>query len=121
VVAVTLAGQRLLVSAGPTGGLDALAARGAGPGWRPPTPAAAEALAGGLGGLVLDGANLVKAVKALRPEAFGSGPDAVVARSLAEKLTAPGAGGTVSLRADLPAGALRLALEVELAPPEPAR
>jgi hypothetical protein len=120
-VAVALAGQRLLVAAGPAGRIEPLVARGAGLGWKAPTPAAAEALAGGLGGLVLDGANLVKAVKALPPEAFGSGPDAVVARSLAEKLTAPGTGGTVSLRADLPAGALRLTVEVELAPPEPAR
>jgi hypothetical protein len=115
-VAVALAGPRLVVAAGPAGGLDALVARGAGQGWRPPTPAAAEALAGGLGGLVLDGDNLTKAVRALPPEAFGTGPDGVVARSLAEKLTAPGVGGTLSLRADLPPGALRLALDVELPP-----
>lgn len=120
-VEVTLAGPRLLLTAGPAGGLDALVARGAGQGWKPPTPAAAAALAGGLGGLVIDGDRLVSGVKALPPEAFGTGPDAVVARSLAEKLTAPGGGGTASLRADLPAGALRLSLDLELPPPETAR
>ncbi len=116
-VAWTLSGPRLLVAAGPAGGLEDLLARASGTAWKAPTPAAAEALAGGLGGAVLDGANLVKAVKALPPEAFGAGPDAVVLRSLAEKVTLPGGGGTVSLRADLPAGALRLTLDVELPPP----
>jgi hypothetical protein len=38
-----------------------------------------------------------------------------VARSLAQKLAAlPGPGAALSLRADLPEGALRLALELEL-------
>jgi hypothetical protein len=116
-VAFTVSGQRLLVAAGPAGGLEALMARTAAQGWKAPSPAAAAALEGGLGGAVLDGDRLVKAVKALPPEAYGGGPDAVVARSLAERLAAPGAAVTASLRADLPAGALRLALDLELAAP----
>jgi len=119
-VAWALAGERLLLSAGPPGGLDALLARGAvgGDAWRPPNPAAAEALSGGLGGLVLDGPGLARAVLALPPSAFGGGPDAVVTRSLVEKVVQPGGQAlTASLRADLPAGALRLVLEVALAGP----
>jgi hypothetical protein len=119
-VAWTLAGRTLALSAGPKGGLDALAARaaGQGKGFAAPTPTAAQALAGGLGGAVLDGRNLVKALKALPPEAYGSGPDAVVTRALVEKLAEPaGRAGTLSLQADLPAGALRAAFVVELAEP----
>ncbi|MBK9516396.1 MAG: hypothetical protein IPO09_03385 [Anaeromyxobacter sp.] len=120
-VAWALRGETLAVTAGAGGGLDALLARVAGgPGFAAPSPAGAAALAGGLGGAVLHGANLVKAIRALPPEAYGSGPDAVVTRSLAEKVTSPGASaGALSLRVDLPAGALRLTLDVELG--EPAR
>jgi hypothetical protein len=118
-VAWTVAGQRLLVAAGPAGSLDALVARGADEGWRPPTPAGGQALTGGLGGLVFDGAALTRALQALPPEAYGTGPDAVVARSLVEKATLPGGQAlTASLRADLPAGALRLVVEVSLGGPE---
>ncbi len=121
-VAWTVAGQRLLVAAGPAGGLDALAARAADQGWRPPTQAAGEALAGGLGGLVFDGAALTQALQALPPESYGGGPDAVVARSLVEKATLPGGQSLVaSVRADLPAGALRLVVEVSLGGAEKAR
>ena len=116
-IAVAISGGRLLLAAGPAGALDALARRGAGEGWKPPTPAAAEALAGGLGGAVLDGASLGKALAALPPEAYGSGPDAVVARSLVERYALGAGGATLSARLDLPAGAVRLALELELAAP----
>jgi len=117
-VAWTVSGGRLLASAGPRGGLDALVSRAGGRGWKAPTPAGAQAMAGGLGGAVLHLDNLVTAVKALPPEAYGTGPDAVMARSLAGRLTAPaGRHAGISLRADLPAGALRLALEVELGEP----
>lgn len=123
-VAFAVAGQRLLVAAGPADAIDALVARATGqgaPAWKPPTPAAGEALAGGLGGLVLDGGALSRSLQALPPEAYGTGPDAVVARSLAQRAVLPGGQAvTASLRADLPAGALRLALELSLSGPEPA-
>jgi hypothetical protein len=115
-VAWSLTGTALRLAAGPRGSLDAAAARPGG--FTAPTPASTEALSGGLGGLVFHPDNLARAVKALPPEAWGTGPDAVMGRSLAERLTAPGGRhAAISLRADLPAGALRLALEVELGQP----
>jgi len=118
-----LAGRTLAVAGGPLGGLEALLARveKKQPGLAPPGPAG-EALAGGLLGAVLSGDALGRGLKALPPESFGTGPDAVVARSMVEKLAAPaGQGGGLTLRADLPAGALRVALEVTLGQPPPAR
>ncbi len=120
-----LAGDTLALTAGAGGGpaaLEALLARAKGPaqgpGFTAPSPAATAALSGAVAGAVLHGPNLVKAIRALPPEAYGSGPDAVVARSLAEKITAPGgAAGAVSLRLDLPAGALKLTLDLELGEP----
>lgn len=122
-VAWTVADGRVLLAAGPAGALDALAARagGKGPGWKAPAPAAGEALGGGLGGLVFDGGALARALQALPPESYGAGPDAVVARSLAAKAALPGGQALVlSLRADLPAGALRLVAELSLTGPEKA-
>jgi len=114
-----LSGTALAVAGGPAGGLEPLLARVGKkqPGLSPPAPAA-EALAGGLLGAVLSGDALARGLKALPPEAFGTGPDAVVARSLVEKLAASsGRGGGLTLRADLPAGALRVALEATLGEP----
>ena len=122
-VSWALSGTALAVAGGPAGGLEALLARveKRRPGLAPPGPAG-EALAGGLGGAVLSGDALARGLKALPPESFGTGPDAVMARSLVEKLSAQaGQGGGVTLRADLPPGALRVALEVTLGQPPPAR
>lgn len=124
-VAWALEGDTLALTAGAGAGaaaLDALLARARGsakePGFTAPSPAGTAALAGAVAGAVLHGPNLVKAIRALPPEAYGAGPDAVVTRSLAEKITAPGAAaGAVSLRADLPAGALKLTLDLELGEP----
>ena len=115
-LAWSTSGARLHLVAGP----DAATAPTAAPpaGFTAPTPASERALAGGLGGLVVHVDNLVRAVRSLPSSAYGAGPDAVVARSLAQKLAAlPGRGAAVSLRADLPEGALRLALEIELGAP----
>jgi hypothetical protein len=109
-------GTTVAATAGARGGLPPLLRRLAagGPGFAPPS-GTAGALAGGLGGLVLHGDNLVAALKALPPSAFGSGPDAVVGRSLVEKLVQSlGQGAAVALRADLPAGALKLTLDLKL-------
>jgi hypothetical protein len=117
-------GTTVAAAAGAKGGLPPLLKRLAagGPGFAPP-PGSAEALSGGLGGLVLHGDNLVAALRALPPSAFGAGPDAVVGRSLVEKLTQTlGQGAAVSLRADLPAGALKVTLDLRLgAVPAPPR
>jgi len=122
-LAWTLRGRTLALAGGPSGGLDALVARlavGSGPvaGARAPGAGPAEAPSGNLGGAALSGDALVKGLKGLPTEAWGTGPDAVVARSLVEKLAAPaGGGGGVTLRADLPPGALRLALTLTLGQP----
>jgi hypothetical protein len=112
-------GRRVLAAGGRPGKIDALVARLAGPepGWKPPTPDAGEALSGGLGGGVLDMGRLVSAVRALPDEAFGTGPSGFVMRSLVERVVEPAARLTaVSLRADLAAGALVVAVDVEARP-----
>ncbi len=114
-----LTGSALALAGGPAGGLEALQARAArkAPALAPP-PAAFEALQGGLGGAALSGDNLVKGLKSLPPDAWGTGPDAVMTRSMVEKLATPtGKGGGLTVRADLPQGALRVALEVTLGEP----
>lgn len=118
-VAWAVRGRSVALSAGPSGGLRPLLARleAGGRGFDPP-PGTAASLAGGLGGLVIHGDNLVAALRALPPSAFGAGPDAVVGRSLVEKLTSSlGQGAAVALRADLPAGALRVTLDLKLGTP----
>jgi hypothetical protein len=115
-LAWSVQGRTVALAAGAAGGLPPLLARlkAGGRGFEPPAGTAAS-LAGGLGGLVLHGDNLVKGLRALPPSAFGSGPDGVVARSVAEKLAASlGAGASAALRADLPAGALKLTLDLTL-------
>jgi len=115
-------GKSVAFWAGAAGGLPPLLKRleAGGRGFEPPAETAG-ALAGGLGGLVLHGDNLVAALRALPPSAFGSGPDAVVGRSMVEKLVSSlGPGAAVALRADLPAGALKLTFDLRLGTPPPA-
>jgi hypothetical protein len=115
-LAWTVQGKLVALTAGTAGGLPPLLARlkAGGKGFEPPT-GAATAMAGGLGGLVLHGDNLVKSLRALPPSAFGSGPDGVMARSMAEKLAGSlGAGASLTLRADLPEGAIKLTLDLQL-------
>ncbi len=112
-------GKLVALSAGAAGGLPSLLKRlgAGGRGFEPPAGMAGS-LAGGLGGLVVHGDNLVAALRALPPSAFGAGPDAVVGRSLVEKLVSSlGQGAAVALRADLPAGALKLTLDLRLGTP----
>jgi hypothetical protein len=109
-------GKNVALAAGVAGGLPPLLRRleAGGPAFLPP-PGTAGALAGGLGGLVLHGDNLAAALRALPASAYGAGPDAVVGRSLVQKLVASlGEGSAVALRADLPAGALTLTLDLKL-------
>ncbi len=115
-LAWSVQGKTVALTAGTAGGLPPLLARlkAGGRGFEPP-PGTASSLAGGLGGLVLHGDNLVKSLQALPPTAFGAGPDGVVARSMAEKLAGSlGTGSAVALRADLPDGALKVTLELRL-------
>ena len=118
-LAWTVQGKTVALTAGTAGGLPPLLARlkGGGKGFEPPA-GTSTALAGGLFGLVLHGDNLVKSLRALPPSAFGAGPDGVMARSVAEKLAGSlGAGAALSLRADLPAGAIKLTLDLQLGKP----
>lgn len=121
-IAWAVQGKAVALSAGAAGALPPLLKRlgESGRGFEPPTGTAGS-LAGGLGGLVVHGDNLVAALRALPPSAFGAGPDAVVGRSLVEKLVSSlGQGAAVALRADLPAGALKLTLDLKLGTPEAA-
>jgi hypothetical protein len=107
---------RLLVAAGAPGRLEALEARlaGEGEGFRPPTPAAEEALRGGLGGLAVDVQRLVASVRSLPDEAFGTGPSGFVVRSVVGRIVEPAARlSAMSAEADLAPGALVVAVEVE--------
>jgi len=114
-VGLSLSGDRLLVAGGAQR-LAALESRGAagGPGFEPATPAAARALSSGLGGAVLDVDHLAKAVEALPEEAYGTGPNAVVMRSLVTRYLEPaGSLVSISLRLELAPGAALLDLDVD--------
>jgi hypothetical protein len=119
-IAWRLAGTRLAMAGGPPGALDQLLARldGAGRGFAAPTPAAAAALAGGLGGAVLDTQRLVERVRALPDEAFGTGPTGFVVRSVVDRVLEPAARlSAVSAHAELQGRALVVTLSVETARP----
>jgi hypothetical protein len=112
---LALSGDRLLVGGG-AGRLDALLS-GAG-GWKAPSPGAAAALAAGGAGAALDFGALVRSVRALPPEAFGTGPDGFVMRALAERFLEPAArlsSGAASVR--VTAGVARFDLSLEAAAP----
>jgi hypothetical protein len=110
-------GDRLLLAGGAKGRLAVLRGRlaAAAGGYRAPTDLARQALeAGGLGALVLDTRNFVASVRALPPEAFGSGPTGFVMRSLVARFVDPAERiDAASLRAGLAPGALIVALDVE--------
>lgn len=111
---LALSGGRLLASGGGQR-LPALEARAAsGAGYAAPSPASGGALSSGLGGAVLDVAHLASSVEALPEEAYGTGPNAVVMRSLVNRYLEPASAVTaVSLRLELVPGAALLDLDVE--------
>lgn len=114
-IAWRLDGARLAVAGGAPGRLDRLLARlGSGDGFRAPTRDAAAALEGGLGGAVLDVPRLVASVRALPDDAYGTGPNAFVMRSVVERFAAPADRlAAISVRAELAEGALLVAIEAE--------
>ena len=91
--------RRSSASRSPAGGSSSPAGRRAWPRWRPgpaagqgyaaPGPAARAALSSGLGGAVLDVEHLARSVEALPEEAYGTGPNAVVMRSLVNRYLEP--------------------------------
>jgi hypothetical protein len=87
VIELALEGSRLLVGGG-AGRLDALLSPDA-PRYAAPTDAGRGALEGGVGGGVLDFGRLVSTFRALPPAAYGTGPDAFVMRSLADRIIDP--------------------------------
>jgi hypothetical protein len=114
-LAWSLQGERLLVAGGP-GRLEDLERRVAGGsgGYQAPSADARAGLEGGVGGAVLDVEHLVASVQALPDEAYGTGPNAFVMRSLADRLLEPAArvrGAT--LRFDLLPAAALFDLEIE--------
>jgi hypothetical protein len=120
-VRVALDGNRLLVAGGP-GRLEALLAREGGPAYAPPSDTARAALRGGVAGAVLDLGQLVTSFRALPQQAYGTGPDAFVMRSLAERVVDPASRlSAASLRIDLAGEAARAELVVEARSPEAAR
>jgi hypothetical protein len=116
-VAWAIDGGLLVVAGGAPGRLAALRARlgEAAGGYRAPTEVARKALAaGGLGALVLDTKNFVASVRALSPEAFGTGPTGFVMRSLVHRFVDPAERlEAATLRAELEPGAFTLSLDVE--------
>jgi hypothetical protein len=113
--------RRAVIAGGEAGSLAALEARlaGGGAGFRPPTPNAAKALEGGIGGLVVDAPHLVASVRALPEDAFGTGPSGFVMRSVVDRLVEPASRlSAVSLRTDLAEDALLVAVELEARPLE---
>ncbi len=111
---LSLSGGRLLVSGGAPR-LVALEARSAGgQGYAASGPAARTALTTGLGGAVLEVEHLARSVEALPEEAYGTGPNAVVMRSLVNRYLEPAtAVSAVALRLELAPGAAVLDLDVE--------
>lgn len=114
---LALDGSRLLVAGGP-GVLEALAGREAAQAYSAPTEAARAAMAGGAGAAVLDLGQLVTSFRALPPEAYGTGPDAFVMRSLADRVIDPASRLlATSLQLELGADAALLHLVLEAKPP----
>ena len=111
---LSLSGGRLLVAGGAPR-LAALEGRAAGgEGYAASGPAARTALTTGLGGAVLDVEHLARSVEALPEEAYGTGPNAVVMRSLVNRYLEPAtAVSAVALRLELAPGAALLDLDVE--------
>lgn len=116
-LAWVLDGGRLVLAGGAPGRLAALRARlgEAAGGYRAPTDVARKALAaGGLGAVVLDTQNFSASVRALSPEAFGTGPTGFVMRSLVNRFVDPAERiESAVLRAELAPGALLITLDVE--------
>jgi len=111
---LSLSGERLLVSGGASR-LPALEARAAGgEGYAAPGLISRTALASGLGGAVLDVDHLARSVEALPEEAYGTGPNAVVMRSLVNRYLEPATAiSTVALRLELVPGAALLDLDID--------
>jgi hypothetical protein len=122
-VGLSLAGDRLLVAGGAArlAALEARASAG-GSGFEPATPAARKALSSGLGGAVLDVDHLARSVEALPEEAYGTGPNAVVVRSLVSRYLEPASSlASLSLRLELAPGAAIVDLDVDGRSPLPPR
>ncbi len=120
-LAWSLAGDRLALAGG-AGRLEGLEKRlaAASGGYEPRTPAAKAALEGGVGGAVLDVENLIESVQGLPDDAYGTGPNAFVMRSLADRFLEPASRlRAASLRVDLLPGAALLDIEVEGRPEVP--
>ncbi len=111
---LSLSGGRLLVAGGAPR-LAALEARAAGTqDFAAPSPASRTALSTGLGGAVLDVEHLARSVEALPEEAYGTGPNAVVMRSLVNRYLEPATSvSAVALRLELAPGAVLLDLDVD--------
>jgi hypothetical protein len=105
---VALAPDRILVAGGPRR-LDELEhLRASGGGWSAPTSGARGLATGGAGALVLDFGSLVRSARALPSSAYGTGPDAFVMRSIAERILDPASRLEVAtVRVDLGERAVR--------------
>lgn len=117
-------GDRLAVVGGDPDDLDRFVRRldGDGDGYRPRSTTARAALEGGLGGAVVDPANLVAQARDLPASAFGTGPSGFVLRSFVDRVLEPAGRLTaVSVRTDLAEGALRVAVELEAPAPKEAK
>ncbi len=115
-VRLALEGKRLFVAGG-RGRLEALLARTGRGRDAGPSDAARAALGSGAVGGVIDFGQLVASFRALPPRAYGSGPDAYVMRSLAERIVDPASRlVAASLRLDVVEAAARFELVLEAQP-----
>jgi len=116
-VGVAVEDKQLLLVAGPTGSLKALAAR-SGTTFEPPTATATKALQGSMGGMYIDFPKIAGGLKVIPASAYGDDPHGTVLQSNVQKVASVLSRFTaVSVSADVKGKTYHGELVVEVAPP----
>ncbi|HET7755104.1 MAG TPA: hypothetical protein VFK85_14445, partial [Anaeromyxobacteraceae bacterium] len=107
-VDVALAEDRILVAGGPRRLEELQRLVRDGDGWTGPTSSSRGLATGGAAALIVDFGSLVRSSRSLPSSAYGTGPDAFVMRSIADRILDPASRLEVaSARVDLGDGAVR--------------
>lgn len=115
-VGVAVEDKQLLLVAGPTGSLKALAAR-SGTTFKPPSATATKALQGSMGGMYIDFPKLAGGLKVIPAAAYGDDPQGTVLQSNVQKIASVLSRFTaVSVLADVKGKTYHGELVVEIAP-----